>query len=112
MDLLVGVERFIQKDFVRTYAYSEIIYYLNKPSQGVTSAEVVSEAVDGQKNIKSAGRLCSQWMGSRLRNLIPFFTPLTSPWHPEKVLIQQNNKTFTEVPLNYTHCMLTFRIHY
>lgn len=58
-DLLVAVQCFIRKDVVYAYAYSEIIYYLNKPSQGLRSTEVVSEVVDGQKNIMSAGTLCS-----------------------------------------------------
>lgn len=111
-DLLAGFQCFIQKDFVYAYAYSEIIYYLNKPSQGLRSVEVFSEVADEQKNMVSAGKLCSRWISSQLCNLIHFSTPLTSPQHPESVLMQQNNKTFTEEPLNYAHCIPTFRIHY
>lgn len=55
---------FILKDSVYTYAYLEIIYYLNQPFQGLRSAEEVSEIVNGQRNIMSVVRLCSQWMGS------------------------------------------------
>lgn len=58
VDLLVGVQCFIQKDLVFACTYSDIIY-LNKPCQGLRSAEVVSEVVDGQKNIMSAAKLCS-----------------------------------------------------
>lgn len=77
-DLLAGVQCFVQKDFVYAYAYSEIIYSLNKPSQGLRSAQVLSEVVHGQKNIMSAGKFCSQWMGSQLSNLVHFITPLPS----------------------------------
>ena len=56
--LFVGVQYFIQKDFVYDNAYSKIIYNLSKPSQSLRSAEVVSEVADGQKNLVSACKLC------------------------------------------------------
>lgn len=57
-DLLVGDQCFIQKNFVDVY--SENAYDLSKLSQGLRSAEMVSEVSDGQKNKMSAGKLCSQ----------------------------------------------------
>lgn len=65
--------------------------YLNKPFQGLRSAEVVSELVSEQENITSTGKLWSQ-QGLPAMHWMHFTSPLTSLQDPVRVLIEQNNE--------------------